>query len=94
MLHSNRDTIVKEGADLWVILQSCEITYDAVWVGGSTMRYRHDTAGALSEATAFDLEGQDAVIALLRKEVLDARRERRERKAGERIKRGQVHPRR
>ena len=89
MIRFQRGALVKEGYDLGVVLQSGEITYDVVWVGGSTIRYRYDTEHAVREATPFDLEGQDSVIVRLRKEALDARRER---KAGGRRKRGQVHP--
>lgn len=89
MIHFKRGDIVKEGFDLGMILQSGNITYDVVWIGGSTSRYRYEASRAVSLATSFDLEGQDLVLKHLREEAIAARAER---EAGAHIKRGQVHP--
>lgn len=87
--HFKQDEIIKEGADLGVILQSGAVAYDVIWTGGSTSRYRYDAAREIHAATAFDLEGQDGLIKHLREEAEAARKERR---SGARIKRGHVHP--
>lgn len=83
------NTLIKEGADLGLILQSGEITFDIVWVGGSTSRYRYDASREVHVASPFDLDGQDLVVVHLQEE---ARAARKERLAGMRVKRGQVHP--
>jgi hypothetical protein len=84
-----RDQIVKEGAQLGVVLQSGGVSYDVLWVGGGTSRYRYDAGRAVSVATAFDLQYQEGTIVHLRAEAEAAHRERR-RGAG--VRRGQVHP--
>lgn len=89
MTRFKRDAIIKEGAELGVILQSGDVTFDVIWTGGSTSRYRYDAKRVINVATAFDLEGQDRTIAHLRGEARAARGERR---MGAHIKRGQVSP--
>ena len=83
------DQIVKEGADLGIILCAGERSFDVVWIGGSTSRYRYSTGRDVRGATALDLDGQARLVEHLKKEVAEARRERR---TGARIKRGQVWP--
>lgn len=83
------DQIIKEGANLGIILQSGNVTYDIVWIGGSTSRYRYATGRDVHIATPFDLEHQEGTIQHLRREAETARRERRE---GARIRRGALHP--
>jgi len=84
------DQVVKEGAQLGVVLQTGKATYDVIWVGGSTTRYRYG-ARDVHVATEFELKGQEGVVRHLRGEALEARRERR---SGARVRRGQVSPRR
>ncbi len=83
-----RGQVIKERTEFGVVLQSGERTYDVVWVGGSTSRYRHGD-GDIRLATESELGEQARLVAHLRREAADARRER---KAGARIKRGQIHP--
>ena len=84
-----RDQIVKEGADLGLILQSGAVTYDVIWIGGSTSRYRYAAARDVHLATRFDLEAQEGTIKHLRQEAETARKERRD---GARVRRGAIHP--
>jgi len=81
--------IIKEGVDLGIILQSGDVTYDIVWIGGSTSRYRYATGREVHLATPSDLEHQEGTIRHLRQEAETARRERRE---GTQVRRGAVHP--
>lgn len=83
-----RGQVIKEGAELGVVLQAGARTYDVVWVGGSTSRYRQGVRD-VHLATEFELEGQDRVVRHLHREAQQARRERRD---GAGIKRGQVWP--
>jgi len=87
-----RGQIVKEDgqvSNLGIILSSGDRTYDIVWMGGSTSRYRYSTGRNVALATSFDLEGQELVLKHLHREAAAAREERR---TGARIKRGQVWP--
>lgn len=84
-----RDEIVVEAGSLGLILQSGDVAFDVLWIGGSTSRYRYSTRRHVRAATSFDLEGQDGMVAHLREEAEAARKER---KSGSRIKRGQLHP--
>lgn len=84
-----RDQVVKEGVSLGLVLQSGKTSYDVVWIGGSTSRYRYAAKRDVHVATEFELEGQDRVVRHLRREAVAARHER---KVGARCKRGQVHP--
>jgi hypothetical protein len=81
--------IIREGADLGIILQSGDVTYDIVWMGGSTSRYRYVAGRDVRIATKSDLEHQELSIKHLHQEAHTVRKERRE---GARIKRGAVHP--
>lgn len=89
--HFKRDQIIVENGDLGIILQSGPLAYDVLWIGGSTTRYLYSTGRHVRGATEHDLEYQESMVAHLRDEVASARQERRE---GERIRRGQVSPRR
>ncbi len=83
------DQIIKEETAIGIILQAGTTTYDVVWVGGSTSRYRYDAERPVHVATTNDLEGQGATVAHLKEEAAQARQERH---TGARIKRGQVWP--
>jgi len=83
-----RGQVIKEGMQLGVVLQAGPATYDVVWVGGSTSRYRQGVR-SVHLATENELDGQDRVVQHLHGEAEAARRERR---AGAGIKRGQVWP--
>ena len=84
--------IVKEDgmlSNLGVILQAGKVTYDIVWQGGSTSRYRYSDNRSVKLATKDDLDGQAFAIKHLREEAAQARQERR---TGARVKRGQIWP--
>lgn len=83
-----RDQIVKESGLLGIILSSGKVSFDIVWVGGSTSRYRYSTGRHIDLADESDLRSTYEVEHL-RREVIKAREERR---TGQRIKRGQVWP--
>jgi len=83
-----RGQIIKESGSLGIILSSGEVSFDIVWVGGSTSRYRYDRGREVVLATDDDMRSTYE-IAHLRSEVVKAREERRN---GEGIKRGQVWP--
>jgi hypothetical protein len=84
-----RDQIVKEGLELGLVLQAGRVTYDVIWTGGGTTRYRYDMNRAIRAADANDLDEQASTIRHLRSEAALARAERR---SGARVKRGHVHP--
>lgn len=84
-----KDQIVKEGFELGIILQAGRLTYDVVWLGGSTSRYRYSQNRPVVPATPGDLAGQDLALEQLQSEAQAARRERRE---GAHVRRGQVWP--
>ncbi len=73
---------------LGIVLSSGPRTFDVVWVGGSTTRYRHGVRDVRILGSAeIDAHRRDHLL----QEVEAARRERR---AGARIRRGMVSPRR
>jgi hypothetical protein len=79
---------IKEGIDLGLVLASGAKTFDVLWIGGSTTRYRHGVRD-IRIALLADLD------ALSRKQLTqEAETARRERRAGARIRRGMVAPRR
>lgn len=87
-----RDEIVVEGnnsTDLGCIVQSGEVSYDVVWQGGSTSRYRYSTGRYVRPATPAELALLWRTVANVREHAANARAERRR---GARIKRGQVWP--
>lgn len=85
--------VIEEGngmSDMGIILSSGAVTFDIVWIGGSTSRYRYSTGRHVRLATPREIEAADpTMIEHLRKEAADAREERR---TGARRKRGQVWP--
>ncbi len=79
---------IKESLDFGLVIASGAKTYDVVWIGGSTTRYRHGerdiqvvVAAELDAHTREHLVGESAAA-------------RRERRAGAGIRRGTVSPRR
>jgi hypothetical protein len=85
-----RGQIVIEGRDFGIILQSGMVTYDVLWVGGSTMRYRYEHGRDVRLVTRTDMLDEHTAEHL-RHEAESAIAERRR---GARIRRGQVSPRR
>ena len=81
-----RGDFVKEGAEVGIVLASGSKTFDVVWTGGSTSRYRYGIRD-IHLATERDLE--DCNREHLIKEAADAREERR---IGAGVKRGQIWP--
>jgi len=79
---------LKEGIDLGLVLTSGKSTYDVIWVGGSTTRYRHGVRDVrIIPPAEIDTHRREH----LTREAAAARRERR---AGSRIRRGTVSPQR
>ncbi len=73
---------------LGLIITSGAKTFDVVWIGGSTTRYRHGERNIrIVSSAGIDACSRDHLL----REVDAARRERR---AGARIRRGMVSPRR
>jgi hypothetical protein len=79
---------VKEGLDLGLVLVSGAKTFDVIWIGGSTTRYRHGERD-IRIASAVDLDAHAREH--LTQEAEAARHERR---TGARIRRGTISPRR
>jgi len=78
---------IRENASLGLVLTSGAKTFDVVWIGGSTTRYRHGVRDIkIVPAAEIDAYSRDR----LAQEADTARRERR---AGRRIQRGTVSPR-
>jgi hypothetical protein len=79
---------IQEGLDSGFVLVSGTKTFDVIWIGGSTTRYRHGVRD-IRIISAAELD------ALTREHLLrEAENARRERRSGARIKRGTVSPRR
>lgn len=79
---------IKEGIDLGLVLASGAKAFDVIWIGGSTTRYKHGVRDIrIVPAAEIDANSRDH----LTREADAARRERR---AGARIRRGTVSPRR
>jgi hypothetical protein len=83
-----RGQVVVEGRDFGIILQSGMVTYDVLWVGGSTMRYRYEHRRDVRVVTDADMLDEHTAEHL-RHEAESAIAERRR---GARIQRGQVSP--
>lgn len=81
-----RGDFVQESTSRGVVLISGPTSFDIVWIGGSTSRYRHGTR-------VIRLMSIDELSEMERKHLTDeAERAREERRTGARIKRGQVWP--
>jgi hypothetical protein len=79
---------IHEAHDYGLVIASGPVTYDVVWIGGSTTRYRH---GERDVAIVHqDHEDLGVWRYHLEREAKAAREERRE---GRGIRRGQVSPR-
>jgi len=82
------DDYIREGAAFGLVLASGAKTFDVVWLGGSTTRYRH---GERDIQIVGRVEVDARTREHLSREALAARQERRR---GARIRRGVVSPRR
>jgi hypothetical protein len=82
-----RGDFIKEAGSYGLVLTAGPKTFDVIWTGGSTSRYRHG-------ARIFDLANEDRHLSALERESLtrDAIDARNERKQGAGIKRGQIWP--
>jgi hypothetical protein len=86
------DFIIEGGltSDAGIVLSCGPKTYDVVWRGGSTTRYRHGQRDNVRLATAVEIDGFGTYV---REDLIkDAATAREERRTGARIKRGQVWP--
>jgi hypothetical protein len=85
-MHFKRGDFIKEGVCIGLVFASGPKTFDVIWIGGGTSRYRHGVR-------LIDLLPDKDLSALerdhLQKEAADAREERR---VGARRKRGQIWP--
>jgi hypothetical protein len=77
---------IKESGSVGLVFTSGPKSFDVIWMGGSTSRYRHHTR-VISLAEPNDLTAMQREMLL--KEAAAARAER---AAGARIKRGQIWP--
>ncbi len=81
-------SFIKEGIDYGIVIASGAKTYDVVWIGGSTTRYRHGERDVrVVSAAEVDAHTRDHLIG-------EAEAARRERRSGAGIRRGTVSPRR
>lgn len=91
MLFKYGDIIVEQDCSpaFGIILSCGRVSFDVVWIGGSTSRYRHATGRLVRLATEREIDSEPNTMEHLRRQVAEAREERR---TGARIKRGQVWP--
>ena len=84
-----RGDLVLEGGALYLrglVLSAGPLTYDVIWIGGSTSRYRQDSGRCVKVDPVVE-DFTPSEIRQLTKDAADAREERR---TGARIKRGQI----
>ncbi len=79
---------IREVIDHGLVIASGAKTYDVIWIGGSTTRYRHGERDIrVVPAAELDVHTRDHLVG-------EAEAARRERRAGARVRRGTVSPRR
>jgi hypothetical protein len=71
-----------------LVLSAGSVTYDVIWLGGSTSRYRQDS----DRCVKADPVVEDFTSSEIRQLTNDAADAREERRTGARIKRGQIWP--
>jgi hypothetical protein len=85
-MHFKRGDFIKEGICFGIVLASGPKTFDVVWIGGGTSRYRHGVR-------AIDLLPDKDLSAFERDHLLqEAADAREERRTGAGRKRGQIWP--
>lgn len=89
-----RDDMVVEwslgGDQLGIVLQSGKVSYDVIWIGGMTSRYRYSVGRRVRLATEQEIARQGSLyVDGLRADAAQAQDERR-RGAG--VRRGQIWP--
>jgi hypothetical protein len=85
-MHFKRGDFIKEGFNVGLVFASGPKTFDVIWDGGSTSRYRHGERIIV-------LAPDDALTPLQRKLLLEnAADAREERRTGAGVKRGQIWP--
>ncbi len=83
-----RGDFITEGAGSWGMVLTCgPVSYDVIWIGGSTQRFRHSDGRHIRvvEASELDVHSRRHLLG----EYKDAIAERRR---GARIRRGTVSP--
>lgn len=90
-----RDDVIVENngghREFGLVLQSGKVSYDVIWIGGMTTRYRYATGRQVRVATEHEI-AEDLGAVYLKGLREDAAQARDERRRGAGIKRGQIWP--
>ncbi len=79
-----RGDFVKESGSYGLVIAAGPKTFDVIWIGGGTSRYRHGMRAIAATTEVSDWERKHLIA--------EARAAREERRTGAGIKRGQVWP--